>query len=521
MPRTIGKTPVATAYSGVKIIQGRILSVDKVAHTVDVMGENNESFPGISFLPKYLNPSDGSSSFLVPEVNMVVWVCRPSSQSQPFVLGAASPHTQSEDGEDPDNYRLNRPVLNEGDEMISRGSGYIVARKSGMIEIGSSQMSRTLWVPVDNLIHSLCENFIIDTPGGSMTLSVRDEDETWGSDISPVEFRLNIKEFANDQFDMFDLRVGRIAAEDDTFIPIVGGTGEIVARLVVNRHFIINVDKSGNVLRTLHGSEVENIEGSKFSTVHKTFQQIVRGLYKHDGGSRFVSLSGGDDLTIGTTRRTTIGGAVTEQIGGQVTRDIAGRVLENQGPTELNVKGYLNTNVIGPSNEVVAGGKSLRTGENLEMAIAGKMSVTVGNAQFPLEGKALELIVSKGGELDLVNVAGKIVHAAGGIADFAVARIVIKPTGSIVIQNALGLGAQFEVNATGVKLSTPAGDITLSSIGAVHLGIPGGGGIVTTATHPFDLITGVPTIGVSTVTANGIPAPGPVGVPPVFIPDIT
>lgn len=519
-PRRIPRTPVAGGYGETRIIQGKIVSVDKVKHTVDVQCEGNEDHVGIPFMARYVN-TDGTGSFITPEVNMLVWVCTPSSAAQPFIIGASTPPLQpSSDDEDPNDFRMNRPVLNEGDEMVaSRDSGYIIMRKGGMLEVAASQIAKTLWIPVENIIQSFCENYIIDTPGGSMSMLIRDEDETHGADKSPMEFKLNIKEFANDQFDIFDLRVGRIAAEDDTFIPIVGGTSEIVARLIINRHFIINVDKSGNMLRTLHGSEVENIEGSKFSTVHRTYQQIVRGLFSHVGKDRSTKLDGFDNLDVGTNRTVTIGGTLTEAIGA-VTREVKGTISESSGSVSRTVSGKMDQSISGPYNEAVGGGKAQGVGENYSVNVGGKFSVNVANAQFPLEGTGLELVVSKGGEMHFVNVAGKTILASGGLAAVAIGRIILKPSGTVVLQNALGSVAEFELNASGIKLKTPAGDITLSQSGGVHLGLPGGGGVVTTLTHPFDYITGAPILGVSTVTANGIPAPGP-GVPAVFIPDLS
>lgn len=521
-PRGSGRTPIASGYGSTRIFRGKILSVDKVKHTVTVQGENNELHEGIACMPKYMS-GDGTGSFLTPEVNGIVWLCTPSSDATPFILGHAVVPKQTEagdDNEDPNDYRMNRPVLNEGDEMVaSRDSGYIIMRKGGMLEVAASQMARTFWIPVENLIQSFCENFVVDTPGGSLSMLIRDEDETWGADKSPMEFQLGIKEFANDEFDIFDLRVGRIAAEDDTFIPIAGGLGQIVARLVINRHFIINIDKDGNFLRTLHGTDIENIEGSKFSTVQKTFQQIVKGLHSHIGKDRSVALDGSDSLTVGVNRTVDVQGSVTETIGGALTRSVTGKVTETSGEIDRTVQGAVNEVISGPANENVGGSKSLGAGENLNFNAAGKMSVTVANGQFAAgELTGLEIVLTLG-ELHIVDQLGTIILAAGGLAFAAVGRILIKPTGAIIIQNALGVAAEFELNATGIKLKTPAGSITLDAKGSVGLGPPGGGAVVTTLTHPVDYITGAPILGSSSVSAGGIPSI--VAIPPVFVPDLS
>lgn len=502
-----------------QIIQGKILAVDKVRHTVTVQGEGNQEYTGIQTMPRTLG-ADGTGSFQSPEVNQIVFLCTPSSATTPFILGYSSlPLNPDDENADPNDYRLNRPVLNDGDDMISsRDAGYVIMRKGGMVEVAASAMARTFWVPIENLIHSICENFLVETPGATLSMLARDEDETWGADRTPMEFQLGIKEFCDDLHDIFDLRIGRVAAEDDTYIPIAGATGQIVMRLVINRHYVLNIDKDGNSLRTLQGSDIENIEGSKFSTVQKTFRQVVQGLMTHDGKDRSVNLMGYDSLKVGSNRDVDITGTLTTKIGGAENRTVTGRVTEVTGEYVRRVQGAIEEQNAGPSNEYVGGTKTLGAAENLQLVAGGKFSLTVGNAQYPVEGNGIEIVLAKG-DTHLVNQLGRLVIAAGGTASAAVARILVKPSGAIVLQNALGATAQVEINATGISIRTPGGAIVLDTKGSVSLGPIGGGAVVTTLTHPIDYITGLPILGSSSVSAGGIPSP--IAIPPIFIPDMS
>lgn len=517
------RAPIATGYGTPRIIKGKIISVDKVKHTVTVQGENNEVHEGIQFMPRYLN-ADGTGSFLTPEPNMLVWLCTPSSEFTPFILGCAAipKQTDSDDAEDPNDFRMNRPVLNEGDEMLaSRDSGYVIMRKGGMLEVAATQMARTFWIPVENLIQSFCENFVVDTPGGSMSMLIRDQDETWGAAQSPVEFKLNIKEFANDEFDIFDLRVGRIAAEDDLYIPIAGGTGQIVVRLVVNRHFVLNIDKDGNVLKTVHGTEVEQVLRSKYLTVRESFQQTVLGLTKVLSKDRYVELDGTDALRVTTNRSVKVGGTLSEEIGVGHSRVVKGAVTESLGSVSRVVAGDVREKVYGPSQETVGGGKNISAGEAISLSAGGVVTIDAGNKPPNLLGPAIS-IKSALGDVHIYTIepTGNIVLSAGSPTVLASpARHVIKGTGAVV--TSVGVSAA-EVNLTGVQLRSGPGSITLGVNGAVSLGQLGGGCVVTTATHPVDYITGAPIFGISTVTANGIPGIGPIGVPPTppFTPNV-
>jgi len=518
-PRSKTRVPIASSYGDVRILKATVEAVDKVKYTLSVRTENGETADGIAAMPRSLN-ADGTGSYEVPEVNSTVWICVPSTEGIPFILGHAPiPLQTDEDDGDPNDYRMNRPVLNEGDEMVaSKESGYVILRKGGMLEVAATQMCRTFWIPIENLVHTIAENFIVDTTGGSLSLLTRDEDETHGADISPTEFKLNLKEFANDEFDIFDLRIGRIAVEDDTYIPPGGGLAQIILRLMVNRHFLINIDKNGNFLKTLQGSETENIEGSKFSVIHKTFQQTVRGLFSHGGKDRVVTLDGNDNLTVKGVRTQEFG-TLSENVLGSAKRFVKGALEETTGEVTSVIQGAKSENIAGPSNETVGGGKALGVGENLDITVGGKFGLSVGNAQFPTEGTGLELILTSG-EMHLVDKLGAITLASGGLADAAVARILVKPKGTILLQNALGKVAQIEVNASGIKISTAGGDICIDAKGSVSLGAQiGGGCVVTTLSHPADYMTGAPILGVSTVTAAGIPSVVPV--PPTFAPDLT
>lgn len=521
-PRRSTRAPIGSAYGVPQIIKGKIIEVNTVKHTVTVQGEGNEIHEGIQFMPRQLNP-DGTGSFVTPETNMIVWLCTPSSEATPFVLGCAAvpKQTDADDDEDPNDFRMNRPVLNEGDEMVaSRDSGYIIMRKGGILEVAASQVAKTFWMPVENLIQSFCESFAIDSPGGSLSLSIRDEDETWGADRSPVEFNLKVKEFADDPFDIFELKVGRIAEEDDQYIPIAGATGQIVVRLDVNRRFLVNIDKDGNFLKTVFGTEVESTERSKFVTVRQTFQQTVLGLSKYVLADRYAEVNGTDTLSVGLNRTLKVQGNLVETVGGSNTRTISGVVTETLGGVARTIQGDLEEKVFGPSSETVGGGKTISAGEKIAISAGGTISLEASNAPPTPLAPGIKLRSAVGDVEVTTGLLGNVVLGAGAATPSApLAKISVRNSGSVLIcTGPIGLPSAMEVNNTGAQMRTVAGSVTLGVNGAVSLGQPGGGMVVTTATHPFDYITGAPILGISTVTANGIPGVGPVGVPPTFVP---
>lgn len=515
-PRKKTRFPAASGYGSVRIVPAKVQSVDKVKHTCTVHGMyDNEVYEGVAVMAKFLNAGDGTGSWTSPEVNTVVWLCTPSSDSNPFILGWAQVPFQDEadDNADPNDYRMNRPVLNEGDEMIaSRDSGYIIIRKGGIVEIAGSQMARTFYIPIENIVQTFAENYKIETPGMEFSALVRDEDESRGVDVSPFEVKLIIKEFANDTAPMIDMRFGRIAAEEDTFVPLGGGIGDIVARLIINQAYKVFVDKSGNISTTIIGNELRTVDKLALHHYEKNLIHRVKGLFRHVGKDRSVELRGVDNLAVGGNRTVEIKGAVTETIDGSVKRVIGGTLTEEVGEVTRDIKGPKNETVLASLNQVVAGGHALKVGENLDMTVGGKTLITVGNAQA--ESAGFQILLANG-ELNIVDVTGSIIFAAGGLPSIAVSTISIGPTGTIEISSGLGQ-ITYEQNLTGARIKTPAGEITIDNAGSVHLGPAGEGAVVTTLTHPVDYITGLPILGSSSVGAGGAPSVAPL--PRAFIP---
>ena len=353
-----------------------------------------------------------------------------------------------------------------------------------------------------------------------MELLIRDEDETWGADKSPVEFRLGVKEFAADPFDIFELKVGRVAEEDDQYIPIAGATGQIVVRLDVNKHFLVNIDKDGNFLKTVHGTELEATERSRFVNVRQTFQQTVQGLTRYILSDRSAELAGTDNLSVGLNRTVKVGGFLSEEIGGSHTRKVKGRVTEEIGGLSRVVQGDQDERILGPSAETITGGKTISAGERMSLSAGGVIAIEASNTPPSPLTPGVKIRSSVGDVEVTTGLIGNVVLGAGAVTpDAPLAKISVRSTGSVVIHTGpVGLPSAIEVNATGVQMRTPVGSVTLGVNGAVSLGNLGGGMVVTTATHPVDYITGAPIFGISTVTANGIPGTGPVGVPPTFAP---
>lgn len=508
----------------VGVRRAKVLSVNKVKYTCTVQSEiDNQIIEDIPIEPISLN-TEGGGSYWMPETNGLVWMCHPSTESTPFIMsGATAPKQLNEDPEeDPTDRRMNRPVVGEGDFVVAQnGTGKIILRKGGIVEIGASETALRRYIPLTNLIEEFSQNWRHNNAAGLMELVCRDRDETYGSERTPAEFKFNLREFCEDDFPMMDLRIGRIKDEDGQSIPS-GDVGAVVARLSFDNRVTWWVDRDGNIAKRVMGSSFESFHGGRKRVTQGSVRDVVNGTFDVEVLSRSTKVNTTDDLEVVRDRRVTVGGNLEETVAKSVTRKV-GNVTEESGAVKRTVNGSME--------EAVTGFHNLTLGNNREVSVGGDSSETVtGTKNAVVAGASLanpsanayQITVQNGG-FQVHNLVGKLVFSTGNVdAAAATARLVIKPSGAFVLSSGLG-AVTLEQNLKGIRLKTAAGEISVDSAGTVLLGPgPVRGNVVTTATFPADLTTGAPIMGSPNVQAGNIGmAPGPAAVPSSFIPDVS
>jgi hypothetical protein len=509
----------------ISVVRAKITSLDRVGYTVGVQTEmDNAVHDGISVEPTMVN-SDGDGSYWMPETNSTVWLCYPSEGSQPFIMGGATLPTELDEGddaEDPNNYRMNRPVLNEGDVALAvKDSARIIVRKGGTIEIGASSSALRQYIPLANLVREFSQNWEHTTGGGLMSFLCRDNDPLFGSETTPTEFKLQVKEFCEETgIPKIDLRLGRIKDEDDQKIP-TGDLGAIVARFNINDAYTVWVDRDGNYASKIHGVVFESYLGPRTKHQLQSVRDIIKGTLKGNYQQREVNVHTTDDLHVGRDRRVRVDGGLEEKVSGSVLRT-GSAVTEEYGSVVRTVGGGVEESMAGAHTQSIGNNRTVAvTGDSSE-TVAGTKSAMVTGTANPLN-TAYQVYVN-GGVLSLHDALGKVVISSGTPTQLsALAKIALRPTGSIQMLSPIGV-SKYEQNPTGIQLSTVLGEISLDQAGTVTLGVgPVFGGVLTTLTQPFDLVTGVPNIGSLSVQAGGPPG-STFATPPLlstFIPDLT
>jgi hypothetical protein len=313
--------------------------------------------------------------------------------SEPYWIGA-SPIDMA-DGE---LQRANLEKIDAGDWIIKTiGKNKIIVRSAGTIEIQSTDMCRTFWIPSQNLINSVCQNFELETSGGSLK---------WRVDNKTEETNLRLKAW-------------------NSLTPDNGITLDIGTIPEINKEEssenIKPFDVSDLVLDFKQGTLDENLEFTPRS---------LRMSIKKDGSFYFDIGPGKFSLTVaaetGDVQFETKGnvtGLVKKDVNltveGKVTATVKKDMTLNADASVIaNVKKDLTATVTGKASLNAKGGASIQTDGNAEVTAKGNITATAsGDATVSANGKAT--LNGKGGT-DVgsgaapTNVNGAVVNLGGG-----------------------------------------------------------------------------------------------------------
>ena len=267
----------AGTYIRAIIRAGIITDVDPSKWTMKVRTpENNKGWDNVPIPSLYLHGSEGEGVHVMPEVGACIWICEPSEgDTKPFpVCYRAMP-----DGDGV--FRSNRPPMNPGDiVMMTRDRNSIKVRRGGLVEISSTPLSKSMWIPTSNRIFHLCENWDLQHFGGSMQwLTARPEEDPNGKAGTQLDWKF--KEFAEDKAHVARLRVGGQIDEDGS--PVVdlrvykdGAVDEASLEQAVS----LTITKEGNITLEVIGDVDVVVAADKHMRVRTTAgneQMVILG----------------------------------------------------------------------------------------------------------------------------------------------------------------------------------------------------------------------------------------------------
>lgn len=313
MPGRHGNSMIESGLGNTVVENGRIINVDIKHWTVDVRTQYTQrQLLDTQVGAPYLHFNSGEGIFAMPEVGAKVMVCSPSDGA-PFVLcfcttfereGAPAdsdsqgistiPSTEnSEDGAGTEvTFRAGRPYLQQGDLMMRcRDGNQIWLHRGGVVEIMSTGLCRRFYIPLNNVIRDVAENWIVDSLAGSMEWRVERTGSSSSTDREDnATFTLSAKNLAQDPLGTVHLRVGHVDDTKRLRLAIAPASLDEDGESDGDLSFLLDIDEEGtmnaavakDVNLTVEGEFSAQIDGSAAYQYGSDLEMTIGGGFSVD-----------------------------------------------------------------------------------------------------------------------------------------------------------------------------------------------------------------------------------------------
>lgn len=209
-----------------KIVQGRVVNINLVKWTIDVVAQyDRKQYFNIQVASPYLHHSNGEGIYVFPEVGATAMVCLPSDSSAPFVMAFVmasetiddsspdAPLGTSSHGQAPANatdasFAGGRLKAKPGDiVMRTRDGNFAILHRGGVLQLGSTELAQRIYIPLNNQIIDISENYEHHNAAGSIQWGMQD-----GPSLAeyPAQFMQTFRVFANDQYADVKVACGKV-----------------------------------------------------------------------------------------------------------------------------------------------------------------------------------------------------------------------------------------------------------------------------------------------------------------------
>lgn len=317
------------------VYYGRVIDVDVENYSVSVATVvARKVYTDIPYATPYQHFTGGEGIYFMPEVGSMCWICEPSDHNRPFVLGWA-PVRRADNGND---FSSNRMPLNPGDIYLgTRDENFVILRRGGVLQVGGGPLSQRIFMPINNTIKDLCENYSLQTVAGDLNWTV-ERDETTTTGDRPTSLTVSARMLANDKNPVATLRMGSHVGSG-TQSPI-SSDGNISFSLTIKAS---GDDGAAVKIKTVLGKDGK----AYFEAADDIFIKASKGYTLQASGdisissAKTISLSSVDSMSLTSSKTATLSGQEGVSISSGVKVDVvAGQVnLGSPLATEFAVLG--------------------------------------------------------------------------------------------------------------------------------------------------------------------------------------
>jgi len=177
---------------GAFIHEGKIININMTNWTVDFVTQFDAKFYlGVQVSSPYLHSNTGEGFSAFPEVGAKCLLCIPSDGPPPFILAyimpmetigdtstEESPAGTASSGGIPSTtaatFSGGRSKAKPGDITVrGRDGNFVTLHRGGVLQIGATELAQRIYIPLDNLITDISENYHHHNTAGSINWGIQ------------------------------------------------------------------------------------------------------------------------------------------------------------------------------------------------------------------------------------------------------------------------------------------------------------------------------------------------------------
>ena len=167
---------------GALIMEGKVVDVNLKLWTVDVISQHDQKWwLNIQIGSPYMHSNNGEGIYIMPDIGAKCHVCVPSDGPPPFVMDFIMPQEtipQAGTAEEPEGrdggtsdatFAGGRVRPKSGDIYIrGRDGNFCILHRGGVLQIGCTELAQRIYIPLQNLITDISQNYRHYNSGGSL-----------------------------------------------------------------------------------------------------------------------------------------------------------------------------------------------------------------------------------------------------------------------------------------------------------------------------------------------------------------
>lgn len=276
----------SSASGAAEVFRARVDNVHHGQYLVDVTSLfGNQSIENVELGALYQHPSGPEGNYVEPEVGALVLVMKPSDGSRAVCICYVQQlhATRGAKGD--------RPQIGPGDQVIeSRDENFVAIRRGGLIEVRSTPLCQTFWLPLTNTLRDIYSNYEAKSLLGEVSWRHAALDPSRPALETEVLFTWKGRRVVEDAQQTITVRAGHVpvglfdGASQQARNEGIARADQVVFELAVAPNggptvYVLRLDRAGNVMiRTQGGATFEFTGPVHVRTDSTVLWQGVGGL---------------------------------------------------------------------------------------------------------------------------------------------------------------------------------------------------------------------------------------------------